>query len=45
MKELKLEIEARVKVGNTKRAKSQRTPKDTVEGRLSVDKITCPLCQ
>ena len=45
MKELKLEIEARERVGDTKRAKSQRTPRDTVEGLLSVDKITCPFCQ
>ena len=41
MKELKLEIEAREKAGNTKRVKSQRTPRDTVKGLLSVDKITC----
>ena len=45
MKELKLEIEARERVEDTKRAKSQRTPRDAVEGLLSVDKITCPFCQ
>ena len=45
MRELKLEIEARESVGDAKRLKSQRTPKDTVEGLLSVDKITCPFCQ
>ena len=45
MKELKLEIEARERVGDTKRAKSQRTARDTVEGLLSVDKTTCPFCQ
>ena len=39
MKELKLEIEARERVGDTKRAKSQRKAGDKV---LSVDKITCP---
>ena len=45
MRELKLEIEARERVGDAKRLKSQRTPRDTVEGLLSVDKITCPFCQ
>ena len=45
MRELKLEIEARETIGDTKRVKSQRTPRDTVEGLLSVDKITCPFCQ
>ena len=45
VRELKLEIEARETIGDTKRVKSQRTPKDTVEGLLSVDKITCPFCQ
>ena len=45
MKELKLEIEVRERFGDAKRAKSQRTPRDTVEGLLSVDKITCPFCQ
>ena len=45
IKELKLEIKARERVGDTKRAKSQRTPRDTVEGLLSVDRITCPFYQ
>ena len=45
MNELKLEIEARNRIGDRKRAKSQRTPRDTVEGFLLVDKITCPFCQ
>ena len=45
MKELKLETEARTRVGDTKRAKSKRTPRYTVEGLLSVDKITCPYCK
>ena len=45
VRELKLEIEARETIGDTKRVKSQRTPKDTVEGLLSVDKITCLFCQ
>ena len=45
MKEFKLEIEARERVGDTKTAKSQRTPRDTVEGLLSEDKITWPFCQ
>ena len=45
MKELQYKIEAREMVGDTKRVKSQRTPRDTIEGLLSVDKITCPLCQ
>ena len=45
MKELKLEIEVRERVGDTKRAKSQRTARDTVEGLLPVDKITSPFCQ
>ena len=31
-KELKLEIEARERVVDAKRVKSQRTPRDTVEG-------------
>ena len=44
MWELKLEIEARERVEDTKRFKSQRTPRDTAEGLLSVDKITCPFC-
>ena len=43
--DLMKEIEARERVGDTKRAKSQRTPKDTSEGLLSVDKITYPFCQ
>ena len=43
--DLMKEIEARERVGDTKRAKSQRTPRDTSEGRLSVDKITYPFCQ
>ena len=41
----KIEIEARERVGVTKRANSQRTPRDTVKGLLSVDQITCPLYQ
>ena len=41
----KIEIEARERVGVTKRANSQRTQRDTVKGLLSVDKITCPLYQ
>ena len=45
MKEWKLEIEAIERFGDTKRAKSQRTPRDTVEGLPSVDKITCSYCQ
>ena len=45
MRELKLEIEERETIGDLKRVKSQRTPRDTVEGLLSVDKITCPFCQ
>ena len=36
-RKLKLEIEARERVGDTKRVKSQRTPRDTVEGLLSAD--------
>ena len=44
MKELKLEIETRERFGEPKRAKSERAPGDTVEGLLSVDKITYPLC-
>ena len=45
MKELKLEIEVRERFGDTKRAKLQRTTGGTVEGCLSVDKITYPFCQ
>ena len=32
MREVKLEMEARENVGDAKTAKSQRTPKDAVEG-------------
>ena len=45
MRKLKLEIEARERVGDAKRLKSWRTPRDTVEGLLSVEKITRPFCQ
>ena len=45
MRELKLETGARERVGDTKRLKSQRTPRDAVEGLLSVDKIARPFCQ
>ena len=45
MREVKLEMEARKSVGDTKTVKSQRTPRDAVEGLLSVDNITCPFCQ
>ena len=45
MRELKLEIEARERVEDAKRLKLQTTLKDTVEGLLSVAKITCPFCQ
>ena len=45
MRELKLEIEARERVRDTKRVNLQRTPTDTAEGLLSVDKITWPFCQ
>ena len=38
-------MEIRERVGDTRRAKSQRTPRDTIEGLLLVDKITCPFCQ
>ena len=45
MKELKLEVEARNRVGDTKIANSQRGPRDTVEVLLSVDKINSTFCQ
>ena len=45
MKELKLEVEARNRVGDTKIANSQRGPRDTVEILLSVDKINSTFCQ
>ena len=44
MKELKLEIEARERVGDTKRTKSKRKARDAIEGLLSVDKIPRPFC-
>ena len=45
MKELKLETEARERIRDTKTAKSQRTPRDIVEGLVSADKITYQFCQ
>ena len=45
MKELKLETEVRERIRDRKTAKSQRTPRDIVEGLVSVDKITYPFCQ
>ena len=44
-RKLKLETEARERFGDTKSVKSQRTPRDTVEGLLSAGKINCPFCQ
>ena len=42
MKELKLEIEARERVGVSSRGKVNRTSRETIKGLAATDKIVCP---
>ena len=43
MRDLKLEMEARGRIGDTKRTMSERASRYTILGFLSVDKVTSPL--
>ena len=43
MRDLKLEMEARGRIGDTMRTMSERASRYTILGFLSVDKVTCPL--
>ena len=45
MKELQLEIEAREKVGESRRRKVNRTSCETIEGLVATEKIVCSYCQ
>ena len=43
MKELKLELEARERVGNTERKEKKKYP-ETLEGLVNVNGVQCPYC-
>lgn len=45
MREFKLEMEARGRIGYIKRTKSKRESTETILGLLSITEITCLLCR